>query len=206
MNWTTEEIELLKEKCTLPIKELCELFNRTAKSINHKIERLGLDKTYRWSEQEVEILLTNTATPIDDLQKLLPNRNDKAIYHKCVEMGVSRTNHGNTWKVEELEILKDNSKLSLNELIPSKRLDAIKLKRSKLGLKNKHDRKWLPEEIEILKELGPHKYGYELASILNRGVEAVLSKLKKNMESKRRQNFGQNTLKDYYVIFHRVSN
>lgn len=48
--WSEEDIKLLRDKSLLPRLQLCLLLNRSWGSVNHKIERLKLQKYNKWNK------------------------------------------------------------------------------------------------------------------------------------------------------------
>lgn len=64
--WTKEENDYIKNNCkTVSKKELCEKFNVSMASINHKFQRLGITEksimgtSYDWSKEDIQYLIDN---------------------------------------------------------------------------------------------------------------------------------------------------
>lgn len=98
IEWTEEEIELLREKYSTSTKqELLKLFpHRSWKSISGKAERMKLKKIGKlkrnyWSDEEIKILRENYSNkPKEELLKLIPDKNWRQIQDKASEIGVRK--------------------------------------------------------------------------------------------------------------------
>lgn len=98
IEWTEEEIELLREKYSTSTKqELLKLFShRSWKSISSKAERMKLKKIGKlkrnyWSDEEIKILRENYSNkPKEELLKLIPDKNWRQIQDKASEIGVRK--------------------------------------------------------------------------------------------------------------------
>jgi len=106
-NWTSFEIDTLKNKYALGPTELMKLLpGRTYMGIVAKAHKLGITDNGNWTDKELEILKENyyELGPYK-LQKLLSNRTYQAIVAKGKSLGL--VNKDNImWTKEEIAILR----------------------------------------------------------------------------------------------------
>ena len=112
---------------------------------------------FRWSEEEVEIIVDNYKEKSDrELAKLLPNRSPRTVGEKRRELGIKRPQRDQIWTDEEIKILEDNWKeYDQNELhekfLPNKTPKQINARKMYSGLKGKKY-VWSDKEKEIFIE------------------------------------------------------
>jgi hypothetical protein len=137
-------------------------------AVSKKLQKLGLTKKEKWTEEELEILSTNYQTlSFEELSLLLPKKSKSAIANKASKLNQRKFTK---WTDEEKELLwflypvKTMSEL-LDEL-PNKNEESIRSMAKHLGLskekqtidnirKNswkKRESTWSQEDLEILQK------------------------------------------------------
>jgi len=150
-NYTDEDMKFLEEN--YPNGNWDEILNRFSQvsyqSICKKACRMGLSCESRryggkrkeydfWSTNEINCLKENySISPMEEVEKLLPNRTKNAIILKANNLGIlSFIKLNENWKESELEYIKDNWEL-VPDILMAKKLSrtqrAVKWKREELG-------------------------------------------------------------------------
>lgn len=112
---------------------------------------------FRWSEEEVNIILDNYKENSDrEIAKLLPNRSPRTVGEKRRGLGIKRPQRDKVWTDEEIKILEKNWKeYDQNELhekfLPNKTPKQINARKMHSGLKGKKY-VWSDKEKEIFIE------------------------------------------------------
>ena len=138
--WNKEEIKFLEENyCEIDINELANKLGRTTQSIKEKTCSLGIQKEFRWTKEEDDILIKNISNySYKDIEKLLPNRTFQSIKLHARWLGLKRIIIP-MWSKEEEEILiKNYPHKTAEELIclfPNKEKYQIKVRARKLKLR-----------------------------------------------------------------------
>lgn len=121
-------------------------------AIHSKCSRLGIkfdlskrqkydhskDRKY-WTDEEIDILIKNySLKPMNEMEKLLPNRNRNMITLKAVSLNLeSYTSLSTKWKDEEIQYIQNNWFLT-PDILMAQKLDrtqrAVQAKRLELGL------------------------------------------------------------------------
>ena len=137
--WDAWEIDFLKENHL--DKKLCsKKLNRSISSIEHKASRLKLSYSFKWSDDQIKILLDNYPDyGIDkcvDLLKLPIGKIKSKISN--LKLKTNRRKNYDLWTNEELNFLKENyenfgSKFCKNNI--NKSLVSIRSKAKELGIK-----------------------------------------------------------------------
>ena len=138
--WKKDEEDLLKQYYPFmcgKVNDLVSLFNGkyTYSAICTKAEKLGLKTREYWTVDELETLITYySLLDMDELSKLIPNRNKKCISVKASELGLRKeTNH---YKEYEIEYIKKNA-LTTSDIEIAARLGrspkSVQMKRLELG-------------------------------------------------------------------------
>lgn len=92
--WNEKDVKLLKENYSKSygnIKELIRLFDdrHSYNSILAKANSLGLKSREFWKDSEIIIMNENYSThTVDEMMRLLPNRNRNSIINKAVNLGL----------------------------------------------------------------------------------------------------------------------
>lgn len=98
--WAEEEIRCIKENSNLSIDQLHELLPwRSRSALNHKLQRLGIQKDSDWTADEIAILKKYNGRPPEGML----NRSKVSIEQKARRLGIIRRRK---WDAEEIEILK----------------------------------------------------------------------------------------------------
>lgn len=101
-------------------------------------------KKFRWTEEEVSIILDNHKEKSDrELSELLPNRSPRTVSEKRLSLGIKRPQRDQIWTDEEIKTLEDNWKeYDQNELhekfLPNKTPKQINARKMYSGLKGKN--------------------------------------------------------------------
>ena len=152
--YTDEDIKFLREN--YPIGNWDMIHKRfpqlTDCAIHHKCNKLGIkfDISYKkkydgtisrnkWNDEEVETIKTYySKIPMDEMLKLLPNRNKDMIVNKASRLGIPSYSKVNSkWTEKEIQYIIDNWKIQPDKLIANelgKTFRAVKAKREELKL------------------------------------------------------------------------
>lgn len=152
--YTDEDVKFLKEN--YPIGNWDMIHKRFPQlsdcAIHHKCNKLGIkfDISYKkkydgsisrnkWSNDEVEIIKKYYSNlPMDEMLKLLPNRNKDMIVNKSSRLGIpSYSKINSKWTETEIQYIIDNWKIRPDKLIANelgKTFRAVKAKREELKL------------------------------------------------------------------------
>lgn len=180
--WTKKDIEyLIKYYLLNSIKSLSTGLNRSENSIIEKANslRIGLQKIFRWTKEEDNLLMKNfSICSKKEIKLLFPNRTGEAIKLRAKFLKLKRK-AGSNWSKTELETLKElsNKGFSNNEI-------SINLGRSKISIKNKKriifgksNNFWTADEINILKENYHNTHYKDLLKLLpNRNQRSICVK------------------------------
>ena len=153
--WSDMDIELLKKYYNQSygkVNELINLFNGkyTYSAITSKAEKLGLKTRDYWSNEEIIIMQENYhIKSMDEMLKLLPNRNRHSISAKAIDLGLKNVCKYQDW---EVQFIIDNwEKMSDVDM-------ANKLNKNCSGLINKRLSLGLSREKETSCYLGLYDY------------------------------------------------
>ena len=152
--YTDEDIKFLREN--YPIGNWDMIHKRfhqlTDCAIHHKCNKLGIkfDISYKkkydgtisrnkWNDEEVETIKKYySKIPMDEMLKLLPNRNKDMIVNKASRLGIPSYSKVNSkWTEKEIQYIIDNWKIQPDKLIANelgKTFRAVKAKREELKL------------------------------------------------------------------------
>lgn len=152
--YTEEDITFLKNN--YPIGNWEEIHNRfpqlSDNAIHHKCNKLGIKfnnnykrkfdnsiKRNKWTDEEINILKNNySEVSMDEMLKLLPNRNKNMIINKAQQFNImSYTKLKSKWTEKEIQYVIDNWELKPDKLIAeklNKSFRSVKWKREELGL------------------------------------------------------------------------
>ena len=152
--YTDEDIKFLREN--YPIGNWDMIHKRfpqlTDCAIHHKCNKLGIkfDISYKkkydgtisrnkWNDEEVETIKKYySKIPMDEMLKLLPNRNKDMIVNKASRLGIHSYSKVNSkWTEKEIQYIIDNWKIQPDKLIANelgKTFRAVKAKREELKL------------------------------------------------------------------------
>jgi len=135
-DWTEKEIKYLKQNYDkMDYYEIARNLGRSYKSVQAKINRIGLTKIVYWTDDEVNYLVKNFSTASwDEMIKYL-NKSKSAIKHKANRYGLTREEN---WSDSEKELLKQKyATTTFKDLenIFNKSRRTISKKAKSLGLK-----------------------------------------------------------------------
>ena len=142
-SWTKKDVLILRKWHTKKTcVELAKMVNRTPIGVYSKLKYIGLKpklmKSVKpWTEQEDKFIIKYRDAPRKYLMEKLGRTNDSISYRKQL-LGVTVDIYTNPWTDKELNILKTNMHLkleNLTKLIPTRSTSAISIKASILGLK-----------------------------------------------------------------------
>ena len=151
-------------------KDLGIKYNRNSSSIINKLKSLGEfnPSKQKWTKGEEQILIDNySKVSIDNICKMMPNRNKQSIIAKACKMGLK--NEIFYWDEEDIQILKDNYLLYGAKYVQEKlnnkfSIIAIKTKAQKLGVVASN--KWTEEEHQIIRDYYNKKSVDEIAAMI----------------------------------------
>ena len=184
MKWSKEDIQYVKDNFTTATKqEMEQHLNRRWDTIYWKASDLGIRRGRTWTEEEINILLTNTDKTYAELEKLIPNRDLGQIKSYCQGHKIRTASYVAKWTKEEKQILIDNAYSSTLEeiwaMLPHKTHDSIRGEIKFLGLSIKQEKFWTPREIDFLKENIQSLGVYEIAKQLNRPSYGIIRKVER---------------------------
>ena len=136
--------------------------------------------SYFWSKEDTTKLINNfDKVTSEELYDMFPNRSKAAIRQKLKQLGLSLQSN---WTTEEDNKLIDNCELSykqLKVLFPTRTVQAIKRRKSVLGLASTSSTPWTDEEFDTLKN-APNMTAEELyAALPNKTPLSILNMRKK---------------------------
>lgn len=151
-------------------KDLGIKYNRNPSSIINKLQSLGeFNATkQKWTKEEEQILIDNySKMSVDDICKMMPNRNKQNIVTKASKMGLK--NEIFFWNEDEIQTLKDYYLLYGAEYVQEKlnhkfTIGAIQTKAQKLGIVSFN--RWTEEEHQILRDYYSIKTVDEIAAMI----------------------------------------
>ena len=164
--WKKEEIKYLKKFFEKQSKEkILKNIDRTWSSIKTKASDLGLKRggMYFWSEEEVLLLKEiYSKTPFKEIFSKFPLKSESTIRVKAISLGLKKEtssyNRSKPWTEKELLLLKEKYAAStsdeLKELFPQRKLKALQVKASRLGIKRDKDAKNRCREKTNFREYG----------------------------------------------------
>jgi 5-methylcytosine-specific restriction endonuclease McrA len=138
--WHTDEeylIKLLEQG--LSVKEICKLTKRNKKFITKEKKRLGYVEITNWTEREKQLIKENIKLEIEEISKLLPNRNKWAIGNFIRKLH----SPNKKWTDEEIELLKEKYPIlmysQLKKLFPNKTSSQIRSAAQRFNIKKNNE-------------------------------------------------------------------
>lgn len=160
--WALEEIEFVKKNYGFMMtSQMAERLGRTENAIRWAVRSLNIPLTEKYrSWTEVEKKIIRTYSPRVDgialVASLLPWRTRGAIFRMMDKLGVIR---GKKWNVKELRILEQYypiEGIAVADRLPGRTPYAVRSMATQRGIKlidsGSVQRKWTPEEWQLLKE------------------------------------------------------
>lgn len=181
--WTKEEDEYIKNNFeNKTFSEIAEHIGCAITTVQNRAIFLGFNvekKTLRrWSEEEIELLKIMAPKYLNKTIARKLNRSIDELNKKARELGIELIFKRPVWKKWKVKFLKENiNNLSLSQIQKELEVNYYQIidKLDELGIKYDNNF-WSEEEINILTELSSKVYIRELAKILNRTEEAIISK------------------------------
>lgn len=181
--WTKEEDEYIKNNFeNKTFSEIAEHIGCAITTVQNRAIFLGFNvekKTLRrWSEEEIELLKIMAPKYLNKTIARKLNRSIDELNKKARELGIELIFKRPVWKKWKVKFLKENiNNLSLSRIQKELEVNYYQIidKLDELGIKYDNNF-WSEEEINILTELSSKVYIRELAKILNRTEEAIISK------------------------------
>ena len=112
-NTVTPLIDILRDNYAFGnVNNICELLpGRSYKAITTKAKRIGLYTREFWTDEEKKLLLNvYSNTPLNDVEKLFPNKNRNSIIHQAMKLNITSFDK-NIWTFEDDQYIKDNWEL-----------------------------------------------------------------------------------------------
>lgn len=155
-----------------------------AKTLNLKLNSSPKSSSKRWTEDEINLLISYSKDKkIEEIAAVL-SRNEKQVYDKAKKLGITLTNSKNCkWTDSDTDLLiKLHHKYELHIIakVMERSEETIKEKARelKLSLKLKERKSWTPDEELKLVEYAKTYTIREIAILLDRSVSSVNGKLK----------------------------
>ena len=185
-NWTEAEDEYIKNNIgKKTFSEMAKYIGCAINTVQNRAIVLGFDvqkKTRRsWTEEEIELLKIMSSKYLNKTIARKLNRSISEVNKKARELGINLIFKRPIWKKWKVKFLKENiNTLSLLQIQKELGVDYYQImdKLDELGIKYNSNR-WTDEEEKILTELSSKVYIRELAKVLNRTEEAIISKASK---------------------------
>lgn len=185
-NWTEEEDKYIQNNFgKITLTEMSQHLNCVISTVQNRAEYLGFEvnrkKVRRWTEEEVELLKEMAPKYLNKTIARKLNRPIGEINKKARKLGIKLIFKKPVWKKWKIKFLRENiNKMTLTQI--EKELDVsyyqIMDKLSELGIEYTN-KNWTEAEEQLLIRLAPTCYIREIAKILNRTEEAIMSKAKK---------------------------
>lgn len=147
-------------------------------AIRAKAQKMGIVTRgfHQWSEEEENILKSNTDKTLPELKKLLPNKTDIAIKSKISTLGLKIAYAHAFWTDEENDLIRKYAPTmkwkEMETVLPGRKAQSIKAQAHKLGIT--HTKLWTKEEDEWLKSVYSTMDIADIAKTVGKKKEAVL--------------------------------
>lgn len=191
--WTDELIDKLENLINqgLGINEMTKIMNINTRLIRQQIKKMkGNDfvklycKNLRWTDDEVNKLISlSEQYTLDEISKNL-NRNPSQVYNKALRMGIEISNNRKKrWTKEDDKKLIDlHTSYGLHQIakIMNRSESTIRKKAKALGLRLKSQKlvAWSLEDEQLLREYASKYTVNEIANLLDRTDSSIEAKLK----------------------------
>lgn len=110
-DYTKDEIAFIEENYDkLSYRDIATILNRTEGTVAMKINRMGLIKKEKWSDDEIDVMLENYSIYNNQIiQDLLPNRKIEDICNMAVKLGLRKNVHNEKqFSKEQLILMLEN--------------------------------------------------------------------------------------------------
>lgn len=184
--WTIEEDEYIKNNFgNKTFSEMAKYIGCAITTVQNRARFLGFEvekKTARrWTEEEISLLTLMAPKYLNKTIARKLNRSINELNKKARELGIKLIFKRPVWKNWKVKFLKENINiLSLSQIQKELEVNYYQImdKLDELGIEYDNNF-WSDEEVNILTELSSKVYIRELAKILNRTEEAIISKANK---------------------------
>ena len=177
--WRKDEEDLLKQYYPSmygKVNDLVSLFKGkyTYSAIRTKAEKLGLKTREYWTTDEIETLTTYySLVDMDELLKLIPNRNKKCISVKASQLGLRKET--NCYKQYEINYIKKNALIASDVEIAThlgRSPKSVQMKRLELGFSSFNQ---IPGYSDLTQYIRGHIFKWKMDSLEKCNYRCILT-------------------------------